>query len=100
MFFILRMVFWIAVVALLLPGSPGQHQQNVSSSAAAGSLAERAVTAALSYCTASPDKCASGLEDARKLGALLSGKMEAGGNTASIALQHLVALPPPRPAIP
>lgn len=97
MFFILRMVFWIAVVALLLPASPGQHQQSASTSTT--SLTERAVSAAVSYCATSPEKCAAGLEGARRLGDLLSGRTGPAA-TQGPTPQHLVALPPPRPAIP
>jgi hypothetical protein len=101
MFFILRMVFWIAVVALLLPASPERPGLSASSGATASSLTERAVSAAVSYCTTNPEKCAAGLEGAHRLGDLLTGKAGSNGNLApSASLQHLVALPPPRPAIP
>ena len=98
MFFILRMVFWIAVVALLLPASPGQRQQSAATTTT--SLTEQAVSAAVSFCTTSPEKCAAGLEGARRLGDLINGKAAPAAGQISAPLQHLVALPPPRPAIP
>ncbi|CAM5770062.1 hypothetical protein LMIY3S_03046 [Labrys miyagiensis] len=98
MFFILRMVFWIAVVALLLPAAPGPRTQ--SASASTTSLTDRAVSAAISYCAASPDKCAAGLEGARKIGELLAGKSEPADGSAPSVPQRVVTLPPPRPAIP
>ncbi len=101
MFFILRMLFWTAVVAVLLPASPLRPGQNASSDATPGSLTERAVSAAISYCAANAGKCAAGLQGAHKLGDLLNGVTAPEAKPASTAcLQHLVALPPPRPSIP
>jgi hypothetical protein len=99
MFFILRMVFWIAVVALLLPASLGQHGQNASLTSA-GSLTARAASAALSYCGDSPGKCVAGLEGARRLADLLTEKTSAAAVPAAQASQRVVMLPPRRPALP
>lgn len=101
MFFILRMMFWLAVVALLLPASPGQRQQQASSNFTASALTDRAVSAAMSYCATSPEKCAAGVEGARRLGNLLASQASIfEGSPSSPATQRLTALPPPRPTIP
>jgi hypothetical protein len=100
MFFILRMVFWIAVVALLLPASPGQHAQSLAGHEPHGSYAEQAVAAAMSLCATSPDKCAAGLDSARRLGELLSNPVATAAGQAPAPLRGVIALPPPRPAIP
>ncbi len=101
MFFILRMVFWLAVVALLLPAPPGQHEKPAAAGLSANLLADKAVGAALSYCTANPQQCVAGLAGARQLGGLFGNDAaQAPPASATPLAQRLTALPPPRPAIP
>lgn len=100
MFFILRMMFWLAVVALLLPAPLAQHDKQASADLSASALASKAVGAALSYCAASPQQCAAGLAGAKQLGGLLAGPNDDAAAVAAPAAQRFTALPPPRPAIP
>ncbi|WP_448953397.1 hypothetical protein [Labrys neptuniae] len=101
MFFILRMVFWLAVVALLLPAPRDRHDQQASAGLSTTMLADKAVSAALSFCATNPQHCAAGLAGARRIGDLLSGQTQEAPAAASVSpIQQLTALPPPRPAIP
>ncbi|WP_454814931.1 hypothetical protein [Labrys neptuniae] len=100
MFFILRMMFWLAVVALLLPASPAPHDRQASANLSTSTLADKAVSAALSYCATSPQQCAAGLAGARQLGGLLAGPSDDVATAPAPAAQRFTALPPPRPAIP
>lgn len=99
-FFILRMVFWLAVVALLLPAPLARHDKQASSDLSASALANKAVSAALSYCASSPQQCAAGLAGARQIGGLLAGPNQDVTTTPAPEPQRFTALPPPRPAIP
>ena len=50
MMFLLRLAFWILVICLLLPGSPGDNRRLVSS-------AERTVSDVRGFCQRNPDVC-------------------------------------------
>jgi len=99
-FFILRMMFWLAVVALLLPAPPAQHDKQALAGLSATALADKAVGAALSYCAASPQQCAAGLAGARQLTGLLASPGDDAAAAPAPAGQRFTALPPPRPSIP
>jgi hypothetical protein len=100
-FFVPRMIFWMAVVMLLLPAprnEPGQKDPSLRD------LAAQAASAASAYCVANAYNCAAGLETVRTLAALPGRSTQPGNKTANseaprqIALRGVV-LPPPRPAI-
>jgi hypothetical protein len=50
MMFLLRLAFWILVICLLLPGSPGDNRRLMSS-------AERTVSDLRGFCQRNPDVC-------------------------------------------
>jgi hypothetical protein len=50
MMFLLRLAFWILVICLLLPGSPGDNRRLMSS-------AERTVTDLRGFCQRNPEVC-------------------------------------------
>jgi hypothetical protein len=50
MMFLLRLAFWILVICLLLPGSPGDNRRLISS-------AERTVSDMRGFCQRNPDVC-------------------------------------------
>ena len=100
-FFVPRMIFWMAVVMLLLPAprnEPGQKGPSLRD------LTAQAASAAGSYCLANAYSCAAGLETVRTLAALPSKSTQLGNRTANTQATRQVAsrslaLPPPRPAI-
>jgi hypothetical protein len=100
-FFVPRMIFWMAVVMLLLPAprnEPGQKDPSLRD------VAAQAASAAGSYCVANAYNCAAGLETVRTLAALPSKSTQPGNKTANTEAPRQVAsrsfaLPPPRPAI-
>jgi hypothetical protein len=77
MMFLLRLAFWILVICLLLPGSPGDNRRLMSS-------AERTVSDLRGFCQRNPDVC----EDMRITMTSMLAKLKNGADFIQALLAH------------
>jgi hypothetical protein len=69
MFFLLRMVFWLGIVLVLLPGAP-RHEPSTNAVGAADAISAASATVhdLKGFCTREPDACTVGSEFATSMG--------------------------------
>jgi Family of unknown function (DUF5330) len=77
MMFLLRLAFWILVICLLLPSSPGDNRRLMSS-------AERTVSDVRGFCQRNPDVC----EDMRITMTSMLAKLKNGAEAIQAWLAH------------